>query len=206
MDADVEIISVDAGNVAEHGFFCFKSKRKSEGYRRKLEWLKERFSEGAKIKIVYENRRQVGFIEYLPGEFAWRAVRAADYMVIHCLWVVGRGKKKGYGSRLVNECIEDARRLQKNGVAMVTRKGGFLADKKLFLKHGFEVVDRAPPAFDLLVKRFGDGPWPAFPPDWAERAEQYGPGLTVIRSGQCPYLDDAVNTVAETGGKMSMPV
>jgi ribosomal protein S18 acetylase RimI-like enzyme len=206
MSADVEIISVDAVNVADHGFFCFKSKRKSEGYRRKLEWLTQRLSEGLKLKIVYENGRQVGFIEYIPGEFAWRAVRADGYMVIHCLWVVGRGKQKGYGSRLLSECIDDARRLRKHGVAMVTRKGGFLAGKKLFLKHGFEVVDRAPPAFDLLVKRFADGPLPAFPKNWAERAERYGPGLTVVRSGQCPYLDDAVNTVVETAGEIDMQV
>jgi GNAT superfamily N-acetyltransferase len=204
MSADVEIVSVDAANVAEHGFFCFKSKHKSEGYRRKLDWLTRRFSEGMRLKIVYEDGRQVGFIEYIPGEFAWRAVRADGYLVIHCLWVVGRGKKKGYGSRLLNACVEDARRLHKHGVVMVTRKGGFLAGKKLFLKHGFEVVDHAPPAFDLLVKRFSDGPLPAFPRDWAERAERYGPGLTVIRSDQCPYLDDAVNTVAETAGETGM--
>jgi hypothetical protein len=127
-------------------------------------------------------------------------------MVIHCLWVVGKGKQKGHGSRLLGECIEDARRSQKRGVAMVTRQGGFLAGKKLFLKHGFEVVDRAPPAFDLLVKRFGDSPLPAFPKDWEERAERYGPGLTVVRSGQCPYFDGAVNTMVETAGEMDVQV
>ena len=119
---------------------------------------------------------------------------------------VGVYASRGESEEEYYECIEDARRGQKHGVAMVTRKGGFLAGKKLFLKHGFEVVDQAPPAFDLLVKRFGNGPLPAFPTDWAERAERYGPGLTVIRSGQCPYFDDAVNTVVETAGKMGMQV
>jgi ribosomal protein S18 acetylase RimI-like enzyme len=206
MGGDVEIISVDATNVAEHGFFCFKSKRKSEGYRRKLEWLEQRFSEGMGIKIVHEEGRQVGFIETIPGEFAWRAVKAEGYMVIHCLWVVGRGKNKGHGSRLVNECVEDARRLQKHGVVMVTRKGGVLAGKQPFLKHGFEVIDRAPPGFELLVRRFGAGPLPAFPQDWAERAERYGAGLTIIRSDQCPYLDDAVRTALETAAEAGTPV
>ena len=71
-------------------------KPKAEGYSRKLTWLKNRFSEGMKIKIVYENGRSVGFIEYIPGESAWRAVNADNYLVIHCIGVVGRGKKKGY--------------------------------------------------------------------------------------------------------------
>jgi len=123
MNTDVEIIAVDATNGAEYGFFCYRSKPKSEGYRRKLAWLGQRFSEGMKIKILYEKGRPVGFIEYIPGEFAWRAVRAKNYVVIHCLWVVGRGKGKGYGSRLLNDCVEDARKMQKHGVAMVTSSG-----------------------------------------------------------------------------------
>lgn len=35
-----------------------------------------------------------GFIEYLPGEHAWRAVHADGYLFIHCLWVVGKSKGK----------------------------------------------------------------------------------------------------------------
>lgn len=99
MDNRVEIVTVDSTNVAEQGFFCYKSKPKSGGYQKKLSWLKQRFAEGMRIKILYEEERSVGFIEYIPGEFAWRAVNAEGYVVIHCLWVVGRGKGKGYGIR-----------------------------------------------------------------------------------------------------------
>jgi len=198
MNNDVKIVTVDATNVAEHGFFCYKSKPKSEGYRRKLDWLEQRFSEGLKIKIVYEGKRLVGFIEYIPGEFAWRAVEAKGYLVVHCIWVVGKGKKKGYGSRLLSECVEDAREMGKHGVAMVTSSGTWLAGKKLFLKNGFEVVDQAPPSFELLVKRFDDdAPLPAFPPDWDQRASRYGAGLTVVHTDQCPYINDAVKQYLE---------
>jgi hypothetical protein len=38
----VKIITVDATNVAQQGFFCYKSKPKTEGYRRKLAWLNSR--------------------------------------------------------------------------------------------------------------------------------------------------------------------
>ena len=70
MNDNAKIVPVDATNVAEQGFFCYKSKPKSEGYGRKLDWLEQRFSEGLKIKIVYEGKRSFGFIEYIPGEFA----------------------------------------------------------------------------------------------------------------------------------------
>ncbi|MCK4580975.1 MAG: GNAT family N-acetyltransferase [Dehalococcoidia bacterium] len=197
MNSNFEIVTVDATNVAKHGFFCQKSKPKSAGYQRKLAWLKQRFSEGMKLKLACENGKSVGFIEYVPGEFAWRAVRARDYMVIHCLWVVGRAKGKGYGSRLVDDCLEDARRSQKQGVAVVTSNSNMLAGKELFLRHGFEVVDQAPPSFELLVKEFGNAPPPAFPTDWRERQVRYGSGLTIIRSDQCPYVDDATNQALE---------
>ena len=84
MNDEVRMVTVDVANVAEHGFFCFKSKPKSEGYRRKLAWLKQRFAEGMQLKIVYEDRRQVGFVEFIPGEFTWRAVNAKDYLLEFC--------------------------------------------------------------------------------------------------------------------------
>lgn len=102
------IRSIDAENVDRLGFFCYKSKPKTDGYQNKLTWVKDRLEEGMRIKILYDGGRSVGFIEYIPGEHAWRAVEARDYLVIHCLWIVGSGKGKGYGSRLLNECIEDA--------------------------------------------------------------------------------------------------
>ena len=202
MSDSVEVVTVDATNVAERGFFCYKSKPKSVGYQKKLNWLKQRFAEGMRIKILYEGDRSVGFIEYIPGEFAWRAVNAGGYMVIHCLWVVGKGKGKGYGTRLLNECVEDARKAQKHGVVMVASSRPWLADKKLFLKNGFEVVGQAPPTFDLLVKRFDDAPPPTFPNDWDERLNHYGVGVTIVYSDQCPYIENAVKGALEIVSEM----
>jgi ribosomal protein S18 acetylase RimI-like enzyme len=200
----IKIVTVDATNVAQYGFFCYKSKPKSEGYRRKLAWLEQRFSEGLKIKIVHEGKRAVGFIEYIPGEFAWRAVEAEGYLLVHCIWVVGKGKKKGHGSRLLNECIEDAREMGKHGIAMVTSSGNWLAGKKLLLKNGFESVGQAPPSFELLVKKFHDAPGPAFPGDWEERLSRYGSGLTIVRSDQCPYVDSVSQMFQETATDMGI--
>lgn len=203
MAESMAIRSIDASNVEELGFFCYKSKPKSTGYRQKLAWLKERFEAGLRMKLLYEGQRSVGFVEYMPGERAWRAVEAAGYLVVHCLWVVGRAKGKGYGSRLIEECVADAKNMQKNGVAMVASTKTWLADKRAFVRNGFEVVDHAPPSFDLVVRRLGNSTLPSFPKNWAERARRFGDGLTIIRSNQCPYHEDATGiaaTVAATRG------
>ncbi len=192
MSDPVELVTVDAGNFEELGFFCYKSKPKSDGYRRKLEWLRRRFAEGMRLQIIYESGRSVGFVEYLPGEHCWRAVEAPGYIVIHCLWVVGRSKQRGYGERLLSACCDDAQRMGKRGVAMVSSRGNWLADERLFLKQGFESVDTALPAFNLLVKRSGDGAFPSFPNDWDERLQRYGSGTTIVYADQCPYTPDAV--------------
>jgi L-amino acid N-acyltransferase YncA len=193
----VEIVSVDASNVEKEGFFCRKSKRKSPGYKRKSEWLEHRFAEGMRIKILHENGRSVGFIEYVPGQNAWRAVNATDYVVIHCIWVVGRAKEKGYGTRLLNECIEDARNSGAHGVAMVTSRRPWLAGSELLLRNGFDLVGQAPPCFGLVVKRFNDAPWPSFPEDWDQRLASYGSGMTVVHADQCPYNEYGVEVVED---------
>ncbi len=204
MSNAVEIVTVDATNVEKHGFFCYRSKPKTPGYRQKLDWLRQRFAEGLSIKIVTQNGYMVGFVEVTPGEYAWRAVQAADYMVIHCLWVVGQAKDKGYGSRLLDACLEDAQRAGRHGVAMVTSRRFWLAGSELLLKNGFEAIDQAPPSFELLVKRFDAAPLPAFPADWDARLTRYGSGLTVVYANQCPYIDNAIQVIAGTAAERGM--
>jgi L-amino acid N-acyltransferase YncA len=205
MDSKVEMITVDdADKAAEYGFFCYKSKPKTKGYRDKLAWLEQRFTEGLQIRIIREDGRSVGFIEYTPGEFAWRPVEAPGYLVVHCLWVVGRAKEKGYGSRLLDACIEDARAMGRHGVAALTKRGGHLVGQKIFVRHGFEAVDRALGAFTLVAKRFGDAPPPAVPQDWEERQARYGEGLTVVYADQCPYFHDAVQQTLETAEEVGL--
>ena len=191
-DSAVTIVTVDDTNFEEHGFFCYKSKPKSEGYQKKLRWMEQATAKGLRIKILYEGNRSVGYIEYIPGEHTWRAVDAPGYLVVHCIWVVGRGKKKGYGSRLLDECVEDARQQGKNGVVMVSSRGNWLAHEKVFVRNGFEIVDSAPPSFNLLVKKVKEGPEPAFPQDWEQRLAQYPSGATIFYADQCPYMPDAI--------------
>ena len=205
MSENVEWVTVDASNLDEQGFFCYKSKKKSEGYRNKLAWMRDRIAEGLVIHMAVENGRSVGYVEYAPGEHAWRAVEAPGWLVVHCLWVVGRGKKKGYGSRLIDLCVEDAQQKDKRGVAMVSSRGNWLAHEKVFLKNAFQEIAQAPPSFKLLVKPLRDGPLPAFPTDWDQRAARYGEGMTVVYADQCPYTPDAVDHARETFEQRGVP-
>jgi GNAT superfamily N-acetyltransferase len=199
----MNVIEVNGENVHKRGFFCYMSKKSSEGYKRKLAWLEQRFHDGLKIKMLDLEEGGRGFIEYIPGGFAWRAVCAEDYMFIHCLWVVGQSKGRGYATLLLNECVEDAKTRGMSGVAVLTSERPWLAGKQFFVKHGFEVADEFPP-FMLMAKRFGDAEWPSLPSDFGERPARYGKGLTIVRSDQCPYVDAAARVAMHAAQELGI--
>lgn len=206
MEKAFTIFDVTADNIDQTGFFCYMSKRKEPGYQQKRDWLMQRFAEGMRIKILHEEGgRDTGFIEYTPGEYAWRAVNAEGMMVIHCLWVVGRGKEKGFGSELIKACIADAREQRKTGVVMVTTDRVWLAKKDLFLKNGFVQVDQALGIFQLLQFDLGAGRKASFPTDWQERAHRFGAGLTVLRTPQCPYIENGANDILSFAKARGIP-
>ncbi len=187
--SNVAIIDADGENICSYGF-CGYSNMKQEGYKRKTNWLKKRFSEGLRFKLLQvDGKETAGFIEYIPGEYAWRPIEAPGYLVIHCIMIHGKKYKgKGYGTLLLQECLRDAKSVKSRGVAVVTSKGTWMVGSELFLAHGFEVVDTAPPGYELLVKKMGRGPLPRFKTDWDKRLRRYGAGLTLIRSDQCPCI------------------
>jgi len=194
-----ELVEVTGANVDARGFFCYMSKKKAEGYQRKRQWLKDRFFEGMRLKLLAAPER--GFIEYIPGESAWRAVHADGYMFVHCLWVVGKSKGKGFGTALLDECVSDARRSRMKGVAMVTSERVWLAGKRILASRGFECVDQAPPAFSLMALKFGKYPSPSLAGDWEHKARALPKGLCVVRSDQCPYVVDAAATALRSAEK-----
>ena len=200
---EIEIIDTNPDNICDYGF-CGIKNVKQEGYKRKTNWLRQRFSEGMRFKILHSAQEgSVGMIEYIPGKYAWRAAEAKGYMVIHCLFILYKKYQgKGYGSLLIEECIKDAKKEKMNGVVVVTRKGPWMAKNELFLKNGFELVDEAPPDFELLVKKIKKrAPSPNFRGDWRERLNRYSKGLTIIRSDQCPYITKSVKEITETAEK-----
>ncbi len=196
---DVKIINVDASNISHYskGPSCFLNPN-HEGAQKKFEWLKKRFKEGLKIIVLSseKNNKIVGFLEYIPGEYAWRAVDAKGYMFIHCIWISpNKYKKKGNGSLLVKECINDAKKQGKYGVAVVTSEGSFMAGKDLFLNNGFRSVAHETPSYELMVKTLKKGPLPTFK-DWQKQLSTYK-GLNIIYSNQCPWVARSIRELHE---------
>lgn len=199
----VEIIETTAENICDYGFCGFKNP-KNEGHRRKTNWLAKRFAEGMKFKVLQVDGVDAGMIEYILGENAWRPVEAAGYLVIHCLMINKKKYKgKGYGRRLIEECLEDARRAEKCGVAVVTSSDTWMVSGDIFRRLGFECVDATSPSFELLAMKLGEGPSPKFKKGWDRKLRRYGSGLTVIKSDQCPCIaksTDDILQVCETFG------
>ncbi len=200
----INIVSVDEKNISDHEPTCFLNP-KNEGYQIKREWLKERFAEGMKIKLLYVEgeKKPVGFIEYVPGEYAWRAVDAKGYMFIHCIWISkNMYKDKGYGSQLVEEAINDAKDAKMTGVAVVTSEGPFMAGKDLFLKNGFSSVASIKPSFELMVKTLKKGPEPKVK-DWETQLKKYK-GLNILHTNQCPWVARFVDELDEVVKKQGI--
>ena len=199
----VKIVDVNENNIDEQELFCKKTKKKLAGYQSKVRWIKERFKEGLKYKllIVKEGNKETsrGMIEYIPGEYNWRGIQADGWMVIHCIWVVGKHKNKGYASQLLEECIKDAKKAKMHGVvAMTAEKGGWLPNMKIFIKNGFEKVDELDPYYGLYAKAFSETvPKPQFYPLSKDKLEEYGEGLTILYTQQCPYLPILVSDMEE---------
>lgn len=206
MKEDIIVIDIDRENIAQYspGPTCFLNP-KHEGAQKRLEWLKKRFSEGLKIKLLYSegDRKVAGFIEYIPGENAWRSVDAKGYMFIHCIWVYpNKYKNQGYASLLIKECIEDAKAQGKIGVAVITSEGSFMAGKDVFLKNGFKSVASAKPSFELMVKTLKKGPLPKLM-DWEKQLSKHK-GLNIVYTNQCPWVARSIEDLAETAKKKGL--
>jgi hypothetical protein len=50
-----EIIDINEDNVDLDGLFCKKSQKKQIGYQNKVTWIKKRFKEGLKYKMLMMN-------------------------------------------------------------------------------------------------------------------------------------------------------
>ena len=144
-----------------------------------------------------------GFIEYIPGESVWRGIHAPGWMAIHCLLVDSKYHNLEFGSKLLEECYNDAKGM--NGVVILTsHKGGWEPTNSLFLKHGFQKVDDFPP-FELYAKRFiGDAPLPKFNRSRKLSSEELGAKLLGIKTHQCPYVDHMTGILEDLAKEIKM--
>jgi len=185
--------------------FCGYKAGKNEGHRRKSDWLKKRYAEGLRYKVLRSREfGDVGMIEYALGSHAWRPVEAEGYLVIHCLWVTRKHKGKGLGAVLLEDCLRDARKSKCRGVAVVTSSDSFMAGRGLFIKAGFVSVESNPP-YELLVKKFkATAPDPRFTVDRERVLKRHTKGLTILAADQCPYVTKCVQGISQAARALGL--
>lgn len=204
----MKIISIDETNIEQEHICCAIGNDRQNQNRAQLkkEWMKQRFNDGLVFKR-FDQRGKI-FIEYMPIEKVWKPIHGKNYMVINCLWVSGRFKGKGLSTQLINECILDAKSVKMDGIAVVssTKVKPFLTDKKFYLKHNFEIVDSAPPYFELLVYKLNKN---AMNPTFSDNAKKgtcsNKTGLTFIYSNQCPFMEEWVAILSGISKNKKIP-
>ena len=201
---EYEVVDTNADNIGGCGFCGYKS-GKNEGHRRKLDWLKKRYAEGLRFKVLRSREfGDIGMIEYAPGSHAWRPVEAEGYFVIHCLMVNRQHKGKGLGALLLDSCLRDAKKSKCRGVAVVTSSDALMARRDLFIKAGFTPVESNPP-YELLVKKFkATAPDPRFIVDRERVLKRHTKGLTILAADQCPMVPKCVDEIAEASRALGL--
>ena len=191
-----QIIDVTDENVEEIGVFCVKDK-KSPGFKLKAEWFKCHYNEGLRIKIAIDKQyKQIGFIEYIPSEFAWRPIQAKNFLFIHCIAIMVKdARNQQIGSELIQRCEQDAQSEKKSGVCVMSSDGVWMANKSIFVKNGFIIADKLG-RFELMVKKIGDNiPMPKFI-DWSNKQIKYQ-GWNLIYSDQCPWHEKSAKDLKQ---------
>ena len=202
-----KIINITDGNFDKYDLFCQKSNAKQDGYINKVSWFKQRYKEGLRIKLLMIDEgkrgfRSRGFIEYIPGQYAWRGIDAENWMVIHCIWVVGKNKKYGFGSKLLKRCIDDAKGM--NGVAVVASRKNWLPDERIFIKNGFVKVDEID-GFDLyILKLKHSAKNPRFYKTSSKK--RHPEGISVFFTDQCPYIHNTVQGLKQLAKNKKIPI
>lgn len=189
----MEFITLNAENLEQEHICCAIADAKHQGgVQAKKAWLADRLTEGHVFRKL--DARGKVFIEYTPLESAWVPVVGENYLYIHCLWVSGSFKGKGYATELLSSCVADAKRQGRSGVCVISakKKKPFLSDKAFMLKHGFEPVDRID-EYELLALAF-NGTKPQFA-DTARKQTIDSKDLTIYYSRQCPYIPNCIAEV-----------
>jgi N-acetylglutamate synthase-like GNAT family acetyltransferase len=199
-----EIVDTNPDSIGRCGFCGYKDGN-NLGHRRKADWLKGRYAEGLRFKVLRSQRfGDIGMIEYTLGNHAWRPVEAEDYLVIHCLMVNGKHKGKGLGTLLLDSCLRDAKRSKCRGLAVVTSSDSFMARSDFFIKAGFGLVESSPP-YELLVKKLKKtAPDPRFIVQRERALKRYRKGLTILAADQCPMVPKWVAEIAEVSRTLGL--
>lgn len=202
-------IVLDKSNIdCEHICCAISDKKCQEGYQKKKDWLTKEFANGYIFRRL--DARAKVFMEYGPAEKGWAPVAADNYFLMNCFWVSGQYKGHSYGKQLLQLALDDAAKQGRNGIATVAgiSKFAFMSDTKWLLKQGFEVCDKLPSGFVLLVKKINAAVESPKFNDFARAAKcESSEGLVVYYSNRCPYAEFHINEeLKETAAKRNLPL
>ena len=197
MSTTYSICDITPENIEKETVFCIKD-IKSPGFQHKKNWFIKRYEEGLRMHILKGfDGKMAGFIEYLPGNMAWRPVSADNFMFIHCLFVYpSKYKNQGYASALVREAESVARKAGFSGLCAMTSKGSWMSDARLFKKLGFENVAKKG-RFELLSKKWDSETGDPELKNWELQQSRYQ-GWHLLYADQCPWHDKAAEALWNT--------
>lgn len=191
----MSLLKLTNKNIEDEHICCAISDKKSkEGYQKKKEWLKTEFKNGYTFQKL-DVRGKV-FIEYVPIEASWLPLQGGNFMVINCFWVAGKFKKQGNGKKLLQQCLQDAKDKNMDGVVAISsdKKRPFMSDPKFLKYQGFEIIDEAPPFFKLWgLKTNRKASYPQIMQSAKTGTCSDKKGITAYYSNTCPFTDYYTN-------------
>jgi len=168
--------------ISEPETFQFK-----KGAPFRIDWIKKNFKRGYGAKLLYDRRRPVGFIDYLPIEYTPDPVEGKDIFFLNCIYVQRAYWRKGYGRMLIL-AMEDEAKKKKKGVGLLAwDHPHWFMPASYFLNLGYEEATRRGKEV-LLWKRLTQ----IKPPYFIEGnyKHQLIPGKLLVEaffSGRCPH-------------------
>ena len=191
------ITKVTPQNVMEETFFCVKD-IKNPGFHCKKQWFDRQYDQGLQISILKDIKgKSIGFVEFTPASKAWRPLRANNFMFIHCMYIYSKKhKNKGFGMQLIQHVEDEARNLNMAGVCVMTSKGSWMADKRIFEKYGYTQCERKD-RFELYCKKWDSAAEDPSFRKWEIQREQYQ-GWHLLYADQCPWHEKSVQVLKQT--------
>lgn len=193
-----ELIKINSANIDSQHLCCAISDRNCrDGYLKKKEWLKKEMPTG--YTFCKADVKGKVFIEYCPLEQSWLPVKGSNFMVINCFWVSGKFSGQGLGTRLLNQCFEDAKEM--DGVIAITadKKQPFMMDPLFLKKNGFRIIDTASPNFLLWCKSDKNNEnLPRFAESARHARCNNKNGIVAYYSNTCPFTEYYTNNVLST--------
>jgi predicted GNAT family acetyltransferase len=199
----MNFVTITPENADKESFYCLKNP-KHKGFIAKKKWLKDRIVEGYTIKILKDDsNKSLGLIEFVPAEFAWRPIKAKGFMFIQCILIISKSDtKKGYAGMMIQHCIDEAKRMGMKGVATMCSEGSWIADKRVFIKHGFreaESLDR----FQLLYLKFEKEATDPELNNYTESRKKIK-GWQLFYANQCPLFDTTIEPMIKEAEKFDI--